>query len=45
MITFDVESAPVLVPAFEADLVAEDGEEALELLAAPFCANRNRISF
>jgi len=31
--TFDVETAAVLIPAFQADFVAQDGEETLKLPA------------
>ena len=32
--TFDVETTAVLVPAFQPDLVAQDGQETFKLFAA-----------
>ena len=38
--TFHVEASAVFVPALEADLVAQDRQEALELFAATLCRHR-----
>ena len=41
--TFDVESSSIFVPSFEADLVAQNGEETLEFFAAALCNQKVAI--
>lgn len=43
MFTFNVEATAVLVPAFQTDLVAQNGEESFKLFAtAFFCFNKKK---
>lgn len=43
MFTFNVEATAVLVPTFQTDLVAQNGEESFKLFAtAFFCFNKKK---